>query len=83
MNLIILTIITFYIHEKIVLTRIGDMKEVEITNSQTDSNIPIPNFSQYAGHDKKHVIKHGSLQKFIDGAEEASDYGPKVFPDEY
>lgn len=57
------------------------MKEIEIDNSR--GNIPIQSFSQPSGQDKKFVIKHGSLQKFVDGAEEASDYGPKMFPDEY
>ena len=28
------------------------------------------------------VIKHGSLQQFIDGAEEAGNFGYKMFPDE-
>ena len=61
---------------------LGDMKEVEINSSQANSIIPVQNFSQYAGHDKKFIIKHGSLQKFVGEAEEASDYGPKMFPDE-
>jgi len=58
-----------------------DMKEVEISDTDTNAAIPIQNFSQFAGN-KKFVIKHGSLQKFVEGAEEASDYGAKVFPDD-
>ena len=58
------------------------MKEVEISDTETNAAIPIQNFSQLSGN-KKFVIKHGSLQKFVEGAEEASDYGAKVFPDEY
>lgn len=55
------------------------MKDKEITNN---SMIPIENFSQYAGGAKKVIIKHGALQQFVQGAEEASDFGPNKFPDE-
>lgn len=60
-------------------TKIGDMKEMEIDASA--ANVPIQTVSQHTG-DKKFIIKHGSIQKFVEEAEEASDYGPKVFPDE-
>ncbi len=57
------------------------MKEVEISNTQSDAVVPIQHFMQSGGN-KKFIIKHGSLQKFVEGAEEASDYGAKVFPDD-
>jgi len=63
------------------LLNIGDMKEVEISNTQSDAVVPIQHFMQSGGN-KKFIIKHGSLQKFVEGAEEASDYGAKVFPDD-
>lgn len=56
-----------------------DMKEMEIDAST--GNVPIQNVTQHVG-DKKFIIKHGSIQKFVEGAEEASDFGPKLFPDE-
>jgi len=58
-----------------------DMKEVEISNTESDAVVPIQNFMQFGGN-KKFIIKHGSLQRFVEGAEEASDYGAKVFPDD-
>lgn len=56
-----------------------DMKEKEISDTP---NIKLQNFSQFTSDNKKSLIKHGSLQFFVAGAEEASDFGPSKFPDE-
>jgi len=61
----------------------GDMKDIEITKTKQNPMIPIQNYSQYTDQDKKLLIKHGSLQKFVDSAEEAGDYSYKLFPDSY
>ncbi len=55
------------------------MKEKEISDTP---NIKLQNFSQFTSDNKKSLIKHGSLQFFVAGAEEASDFGPSKFPDE-
>lgn len=59
------------------------MKDIEITKTKQNAMIPIQNYSQYTDQDKKLLIKHGSLQKFVGGAEEAGDYSYKLFPDSY
>jgi len=56
-----------------------DMKEKEIGDT---TSIFLQNFSQFTSGSKKSIIKHGSLQYFVAGAEEASDFGPSKFPDE-
>jgi len=62
---------------------IGNMKDIEITKTKQNPMIPIQNYSQYTDQDKKLLIKHGSLQKFVDSAEEAGDYSYMKFPDSY
>ena len=59
------------------------MKEIEITEIKQNPAVPIQNYIQYTDHDKKLLIKHGSPQKFIEDAEEASDFSSKLFPDSY
>jgi len=55
------------------------MKEKEIT---ANPNMQDSQFVQFTNGAKKIIIKHGSLQQFVQGAEEASDFAPKMFPDE-
>jgi len=56
-----------------------DMKEKEIT---TNPNMQASHFLQFTNGAKKIIIKHGSLQQFVQGAEEASDFAPTKFPDD-
>jgi len=58
------------------------MKEIEIDEESGGASVPLQHFSQYLDDKKKTVIKHGSLQVFIEGADESADYGYNLFPDE-
>lgn len=57
------------------------MKETEIPDDLESMMLPTHSYTQYTGQDKKLIIKHGSLQKFVEGAEGAGDYGANKFPD--
>jgi len=60
---------------------IGDIKEKELPDKPI---IQLETFSQFADATKKVIIKHGSLQQFIqniDGG--ADDFSYSLFPDRY
>jgi len=58
-----------------------DLKEVNFEDEKHNMT-PINNPSDLTDPNKKLTIKHGSVQKFIEDAEEAGNFGYKVFPDE-
>jgi hypothetical protein len=58
-----------------------DMKEFNVEEAKHNMT-PMNDASDLGNKNKKLVIKHGSAQKFIEGAEEAGNFGNKLFPDE-